>query len=461
MSNLHVVILAAGKSTRMKSAQPKVLHRLAGRSLIAHVLHSASTLAAQSTTVVVGHGAADVQAALANHPGLQFVTQFPQMGTGHALLQAEPLLEGQKGTVLLLYADVPLLSAATLRRLIETHHAKRAVATVLTAMLADPYGYGRIVRDAKGEIVRIVEERDASAEERVVGEINTGIYTLALDGLFESVHGLAADNAQGEYYLTDLVAQYRRQGRRVETMCVSDAEEIRGVNSRVDLADVARIVRARKNRDLMMAGVSIEDPATAYIDQDVVIGPDTVIGPGVRLEGKTVIGMGCRVHAGVRVTDGTIGDAVTVLDHSVIVSSTVDAGAQIGPFAHLRPDSHVCAEARVGNFVELKKTTLGRGSKASHLTYLGDATIGADVNIGAGTITCNYDGEKKHPTVIEDGAFIGSDSQLVAPVRVGKGAYVAAGSSITADVPADSLAIARARQVVKEGWTKRRTKGQH
>jgi bifunctional UDP-N-acetylglucosamine pyrophosphorylase/glucosamine-1-phosphate N-acetyltransferase len=328
-------------------------------------------------------------------------------------------------------------------------------------MMADPYGYGRIVRDAKGEIVRIVEERDASADERALGEINTGIYTLALDGLFESVRGLAADNAQGEYYLTDLVAQYRRQGRRVETMCVSDAEEIRGVNSRVDLAEVARIVRARKNRDLMMAGVSIEDPATAYIDQDVVIGADTVIGPGVRLEGKTVIGTGCRVHAGVRVTDGTIGDAVTVLDHSIIVSSTVDAGAQIGPFAHLRPGSHVGPEARVGNFVELKKTSLGRGSKASHLTYLGDATIGADVNIGAGTITCNYDGENKHPTVIEDGAFIGSDSQLVAPVRVGKGAYVAAGSSITKDVPADSLAIARAQQVVKEGWVKRRKKGQH
>jgi bifunctional UDP-N-acetylglucosamine pyrophosphorylase/glucosamine-1-phosphate N-acetyltransferase len=461
MSDLHVVILAAGKSTRMKSAQSKVLHRLAGRSLIEHVLHAVTALPARSTTVVVGHAAAEVQAALSAYPSLQFVTQLPQLGTGHALLQVEPVLSGKGGTVLLLYADVPLLSAATLQRLIEAHHTARASATVLTARMADPYGYGRIVRGAAGEIERIVEERDASADERVIPEINSGIYTLALDGLFESLGHLAHDNAQGEYYLTDLIAEYRRQRRRVQTICVGDVDEIRGVNSRVDLADLAKVFRARKNRELMLAGVSLDDPDATYVDAGVAVGADTAIAPGVRLEGSTVVGAGCRLHFGVRLTDATIGDSVVVLDHSVITSSTVESGAQIGPFAHLRPQSHVGPDARVGNFVELKKTSLGRGSKASHLAYLGDATIGADVNVGAGTITCNYDGEKKHPTVIEDGAFIGSDSQLIAPVHVGRGAYVGAGSSITKDVPADSLAIARAHQVIKEGWAKKHRKGKH
>ena len=449
---LHAVILAAGKGTRMKSSRPKVLHPLAGRPIVQHVLHTVAPLDVASTILVVGHGADEVRTALAAEPGLQFAVQAPQLGTGHALLQTEPLLGGRSGTLLLLYADVPLLETNTLRRLIEHHTETRAVATVLTAELDDPYGYGRIVRDHDGRIARIVEERDASADEHGIREINSGIYCFALAPLFASLQALAADNAQGEYYLTDLVAHYVRQGLNVSTLCLDSAAQLRGVNNRVDLAELTRVVRQRKNRELMLGGVSLDDPDTTYVDADVSVGPDTTIGPGVQLEGRTSIGARCTIRAGARLTDATIGDNVVVLDGSVIVESTVAAGAQIGPYAHLRPHSDVGEHARIGNFVELKKTRLGRGSKANHLAYLGDATIGDDVNVGAGTITCNYDGEAKHPTIIEDGVFIGSDSQLIAPVRIGKNAYVAAGSSVTTDVPADALAIARARQENKKDW---------
>jgi len=452
VSDLHVVILAAGKGTRMKSSLPKVLHPLAGRPLIEHVLRTVDRLHAASTVLVVGHGADDVRAALARRTDLEYVVQSPQLGTGHALLQTEPLLGSRAGTLLLLYADVPLLESATLQRLIEAHQSARAAATVLTAVLGDPYGYGRIVRDAGGKISRIVEERDASGAERAIHEVNSGIYALSLGPLFPGLHGLATDNAQGEYYLTDLVAAYRRRGLPVETMLLDAADELRGVNSRVDLSDLGRVVRARQNRAVQLAGVSLEDPDTTYIELDVTIGADTTIGPGVILQGRTTIGSRCRIHAGSRLTDATIGDDVTILDRSIVVESTVRDGASVGPFAHLRPASDIGEQARVGNFVELKKTTLGRRSKANHLAYLGDATIGDDVNVGAGTITCNYDGVHKHKTVLEDGVFIGSDTQLIAPVRVGKGAYVAAGSSITEDVPADALAIARGRQQNKAGW---------
>jgi bifunctional UDP-N-acetylglucosamine pyrophosphorylase / glucosamine-1-phosphate N-acetyltransferase len=453
---LHVVVLAAGKGTRMKSARPKVLHPLAGRPIIEHVLRTVAELQPASTVIVIGHGGEDVRAGLGARSSLEFVVQSPQLGTGHALLQTESILAGKTGTALLLYADVPLLEATTLRRLTEHHHGARAAATVLTAELADPYGYGRIVRDAEGRISRIVEERDASGDERAIREINSGIYALDLAPLFPALHNLATDNAQGEYYLTDLVAIYRQQGRRVEALCLDSAAELRGVNSRVDLADLAQVVRARKNRQLMLDGVTLEDPAATYVDADVTVGADTTIAPGVILEGATSVGRRCRVGAGARLTNATIDDDVTILDRCVIVDSRVAAGAQIGPFAHVRPGSDIAEDARIGNFVELKKTRLGRGSKANHLAYLGDATIGEQVNIGAGTITCNYDGVNKNQTVIEDGAFIGSDSQLVAPVTVGRGAYVAAGSSITQDVPADALGIARARQENKPGWAVKR-----
>jgi bifunctional UDP-N-acetylglucosamine pyrophosphorylase/glucosamine-1-phosphate N-acetyltransferase len=440
----------------MKSARPKVLHPLGGLPLVEHVLRAADTLAAVSTTLVIGRAADEVRAALAHRPSLAFVVQSPPSGTGDALRQTEATLRGRRGTLLLLYADVPLLQAGTLTRLVDAHLAAHAAATVLTAELADPTGYGRIVRDTGGRIERIVEDRDASGEERAVREVNGGIYAFSLEPLFEALSALATNNSQGEYYLTDLVTVYRRRQLTVETLRIEDADELRGVNTRADLADLDRAVRRRKAHALMLAGVTLEDPATTYIDEDVAVGADSTIGPMVQLQGRTRVGERCRVHAGVRLTDATIGDDVTLLDRSIVVRSTVGDGASVGPFAHVRPESAVGPGARVGNFVELKKTTMGRGSKANHLAYLGDATIGRDVNIGAGTITCNYDGESKHPTIIEDGVFIGSDSQLIAPVTVGQGAYVAAGSSITDDVPAGALAIARARQETKPGWAERR-----
>jgi bifunctional UDP-N-acetylglucosamine pyrophosphorylase / glucosamine-1-phosphate N-acetyltransferase len=454
--SLHIVILAAGKGTRMKSARPKVLHSLAGRPLIEHVLRTAADLKPNRTVIVVGHGGEEVRRSLAHVPGLEFVTQSPELGTGHALLQTEPLLASESGTVLLLYADVPLLSAAALRRLLESHRAARAAATVLTTETRDPYGYGRIVRDPTGRLSRIVEEGDASAAERDTREINSGICALELGPLFPALHRIAADNAQGEYFLTDLVAGYYQDKRALETLALDTADELRCVNGREDLAELTAILRSRKNRALMRDGVTLEDPGSTAVDEDVTIGADTVIGPHVQLEGQTVIGSGCRIHAGVRLTNAVLADSAVILDHSVVVDSRIGLGAHVGPFAHIRPGSDIGENARVGNFVELKKTRLGRASKANHLAYLGDATIGDHVNVGAGTITCNYDGVHKHPTVIEDDVFIGSDSQLVAPVTIGKGAYVAAGSSITQDVPADALGIARGRQENKPEWAARR-----
>jgi bifunctional UDP-N-acetylglucosamine pyrophosphorylase/glucosamine-1-phosphate N-acetyltransferase len=455
--DLHLVILAGGKGTRMKSERPKVVHRLLGLPLIEHVLRAAAPLKATSTVVVVGHLADQVRAALAERPGLRFAAQEPQLGTAHALLQAEPLLAGGSGTLLLLSGDVPLLSTRTLERLVTLHVDRKAAATALTALVDRPHGYGRIVR-TDGRIARIVEERDASPAERQIREINGGIYAFALELLFGALRSIATENAQGEYYLPDLVAIYRRRGLEVETLVVDDPRELRGINSRSELAEVSAAMRKTRNDDLMASGVTIEDPATTYVGPDVTIGADTILHPGVHLEGRTTIGRGCEIHAGVRLVDSILGDGVVVKNFCVVTGARIAAGASVGPFAHVRPDSDIGENARVGNFVELKKTALGKGSKANHLTYLGDATVGEQVNVGAGTITCNYDGERKHPTVIEDGAFIGSDTQLIAPVRVGRGAYVGAGSSITNDVPPGALAIARARQVNKEGWADKKKK---
>jgi len=452
---LHLVVLAAGKGTRMKSALPKVLHPVAGLPLIDHVLRTAEAVSPASTILVLGHQAETVQGALAGRPGLQFVLQEPQLGTGHALLQAHAPLAGAQGTVVLLSGDVPLLTAATLRRLVARHEEARAAATVLTAVVDDPSGYGRIER-VDGRIAAIVEHRDASAAQREIREINSGVYAFDIGPLFGALQEIGTANAQGEYYLPDLVRIYRARGLTVETVTVADPREILGVNSRKELADVGNIMRKGRNDELMASGVTLVDPATAYIDADVTIGPDTVIHPNVQLEGTTRIGARCEIQSGVRIVNSTVADDVFVNNCCLIVNSTVDRGAHIGPFAHIRPDSHVGEDVHIGNYVELKKTSIGRGSKANHLAYLGDATIGEHVNVGAGTITCNYDGTKKHPTVIEDGAFIGSDSQLVAPVRVGKGAYVAAGSSITRDVPPGSLGIARSQQVNKDGWVERK-----
>jgi bifunctional UDP-N-acetylglucosamine pyrophosphorylase / glucosamine-1-phosphate N-acetyltransferase len=435
----------------MKSAVPKVLHAAAGLPLIEHVLRTADSVSPESIVLIVGHQAEAVQTALAGRGALRFAVQEPQLGTGHALLQAESALAGASGTVVLLSGDVPLLQPETLRALVAHHQSAGAAATVLTAIVEDPAGYGRIER-REGRISAIVEHKDASAEQRRIREINSGIYALDIHPLFEALRQIGSANAQGEYYLPDLVKIYRDRGLTVETVTLDDPREILGVNSRKELAQIGQVLRMARNDELMAAGVTIIDPATAYIGPDVSVGADTVIHPNVYLEGRTTIGSNCEIQCGVRIVNSTLDDGVFVNSYCVITDSRVARGARLGPFAHIRPDSVVGEDAHVGNFVELKKTVLGPGSKANHLAYLGDAVIGAKVNVGAGTITCNYDGKKKSQTTIEDGAFIGSDSQLVAPVTIGKGAYVAAGSSITENVPPGSLAIARGKQINKLGW---------
>jgi len=454
-SETHVVVLAAGQGTRMKSSLPKVLHPVVGRPMIERVLETANALDPSTITLIVGHKAEAIRDQLVKQQNLWFALQEPQLGTAHALQQAESLLAGRSGSLILLSGDVPLLRPNTLKRLLETHRGSGAAATVVTATVDRPYGYGRIVR-TRGRIARIVEERDASPTQRQIKEINSGIYAFDLPPLFDALRGIASQNAQGEFYLTDLIAIYRRRKLPVETLLVENAQEIRGINSRSELAEVSRLVRQKKNEELMAAGVTFIDPATTYVDPEAEIAADTVLHPGVVIEGRTRIGAACEIQAYVRISDSEIGDRVTINSFCLISGAQVAAGAALGPFAHLRPGTTVGEKAKIGNFVELKNTNFGPRSKANHLSYLGDTTVGADVNVGAGTITCNYDGVNKHRTVIEDGAFIGSDSQLVAPVTVGKGAYVGAGSSIVADVPAGALAIARGRQNNVEGWVERR-----
>ena len=455
MPDFHVIALAAGKGTRMKSALPKVLHRVAGAPMIEYVLRAAAALAPRTTVVVVGHEAERVKAALSSPQRLTFVVQEPQLGTAHALLTAQPALGKASGTLVLLSGDVPLLTAATLENLRDRHQRTGAALTVVTAVVEQPEGYGRIVRSGQ-KITRIVEEQDACSAEWVIREINSGIYAFALEGLFEAVAAVAPDNAQHEYYLPDLVALYHRRGLVVETCSVADPNEILGINSRAELAAVSCIVRQLKNSDLMAAGVTIEDPATTYIDRDVQVGTDTVIHPGVSLEGCTIIGTACGIHSGARIVDSRIGDRVTVHNYCVMTNVTVESDASVGPFAHLRNETSVGERAKVGNFVEMKKTILGPGSKAIHLTYLGDAVIGTNVNVGAGTITCNFDGAKKHTTTIKDGAFIGSDTQLIAPVTIGQDAYIGSGATIRKNVPAGALAVSAGKQRNIKGWVDKR-----
>ena len=439
----------------MKSQRPKVLHTISGLTIIERVVRTAAALQPASITLVVGHGADEVKRSLAKRHQLQFVTQQKQLGTGHALLQTRPHLEGKSGTVVLLSGDAPLLTVDSIQALLAAHQEAAAAATVITAIFPRPFGYGRIVR-TNGKITKIVEERDTSATQKSITEINSGIYAFDLAPLFAALDSIGTANKQGEYYLPDLIAIYRKQKRAVATWTVQWADEIRGINSRTELAEVTTMVRQQKNEELMAAGVTLIDPATTYIDADVVVGPDTVIYPCVFLEGSTKIGAACEIHSGSRIVNSTIGDRVCVRNHTVVTDSTVDAGAFLGPFAHIRPDSHVGEDVHIGNFVELKKTAMGKGAKANHLAYLGDSTIGAKTNVGAGTITCNYDGVKKHQTVIGAGVFVGSNSTLVAPVTLADGSYIAAGSAVTADVPAGALAIGRARQENKDGWVAKR-----
>ena len=455
MPDLHVVVLAAGKGTRMKSSRPKVLHRVAGRPMIDHVLRAAQSLLPRTTAIVVGHMKESLRQGLEGYQGLSFVTQEPQLGTGHALLQTAPLLEPQTGFVLLLSGDVPLLQCHTLSQLVQRHEETGAAATVLTAVVEQPYGYGRIVRGRQGKVSRIIEERDGSPAERRIKEINSGIYVFSIAPLFDALRTLATRNAQGEYYLTDLISAYRRRRLGVETVVLGNPDEIRGINSRSELAEASRIVRQTKNEELMAAGVTIEDPATTYIDADVLVGSDTVIHPGVHLEGKTQVGSACEIHSGVRIINSVLDDRVTVQNFCVVNGARLASGVTIGPFVHIRPETELHESVHIGNFVELKKAIVGKRSKAGHLSYLGDAVIGEGVNVGAGTITCNYDGEKKHQTTIEDGAFIGSDSQLVAPVTIGRGAYVGSGTTVRQNVPAGALAVSGGKQRNIEGWKKK------
>lgn len=447
---LAAVILAAGQGTRMKSELPKVLHPIAGRPMLSHVVKTASVLDAMPIVPVIGHGAELVRTTLAEEE-LAFAIQEEQLGTGHALLCAESSLNGFSGDLLLLCGDVPLLRESTLQGLLEHHRTTSASVTILTAQMKDPTGYGRIIRGANG-VERIVEEKDASGSERQVDEINTGIYVFRAPEAFEFLRGLDNSNAQGEYYLTDIVAAARKAGERVEALLVETAAEAMGINDRVQLSQAEAIMRQRINEAHQRAGVTLVDPATTYIEHDVVIGPDTLIHPGVHLRGKATIGSGCEIEPGVVVTDCTIADRVHLKPGSVLSESCLGEDCAVGPMAHLRPGTVLSGSNKIGNFVETKKAVLGEKSQASHLTYIGDASLGKNVNIGCGTITCNYDGVNKHQTTIGDDVFVGSDTQFVAPVTIGRGSLIGAGSTITKDVPEDALAITRVEQKNVEGW---------
>jgi len=451
-----VLILAAGKAVRFKSQRSKLLHRLAGRPLGEYALRTAFDCAPEQVYMVVGHQADDLKREFAR-PGLTFIDQREQLGTGHALMMAKDELERSSSADLaVLVGDSPLLSPDTLRSLIETHRKRRAAVTILTLRLEKPQGYGRIVRGRDRKVRRIVEEKVATSVERRIREVSSGILCFSRSKLLAHLERLSADNPQKEYLLTDLVEILARRRERVETVLVADPWEVLGVNDRVELAQAEAILRRRKAESLMREGVTIVDPEATYIDDAVSVGRDTVIDPGVSLLGETRVGRDCLIRPHCTITDSTLGDRVTLRPCCVVLESSVGSDAFLGPFANVRNGSVLSDECRIGNFVEVKNSRVGRGSKAQHLTYLGDAEVGEKVNVGAGTVTCNYDGERKHPTHIEDGVFVGSGSMLVAPVRVGRRAYVAAGSTITEDVPPDSLALGRARQVIKEGWAKER-----
>lgn len=452
--DLAIVILAAGKGTRLKSSLAKVLHRAGGRALVEQVLRACAPLGAKKTVVVVGHQAEQV-AAVVEPAGASIVLQQPQHGTGHAMQVARRTL-GKAKLVVVLPGDAPLVRTETLRALVAAHRAGNAAATLLTAVVSDPSGYGRVVRKSETHVGAIVEESQLTDDQRELNEINSSIYCFTLEKLWPALAQVKPNNRHREVYLTDAIAILASKGETVLAQVASDPREVLGCNTRVDLAEVDRIFREWKRNALMNAGATIQLPETVLVDPEVTAGEDTVIESGVHLLGKTKIGARCIIRTGSVLTDAILGDDVIVEPHCVVSQSRLDDGVTIGPFARLRMDSHLKAKAHIGNFVELKKTTVGEGTKAGHLTYLGDAKLGAKSNIGAGTITCNYDGFHKHPTIIGDRVFIGSNAALVAPVRLGDGAYVAAGSTITENVPADGLGIARSRQVNKPSWASKK-----
>ncbi len=450
--------MAAGKGTRLKSRHPKVLHEVGGKPLLAHVIMAArEVVSPQDIFAIVGHEADRVRKAVQSI-GVQFVVQEPQRGTGHALMCAEKAL-AKYDDVIVLSGDAPLITAQTITKLRDFHRQKKAAMTILSALLQDPTGYGRLIREGRnGEVKAVVEEKSCTPGQRKLREINSGFYAFSVKSLFENIKRLSTDNPHGEYYLTDMAAVLRKAKQRVVAIETAKPWEILGGNTRAELVEIDRKMRMEKALQLMSEGVTIFYPETCVIDSDVQVGADTTIEPFVQLLGNTRVGSDCRVRSYTIVRNSQIGDEVMIRPGCVLDEAIVAKGAIVGPYSHLRPGSEIGEGAHVGNFVETKKIRLGKKSKANHLTYLGDAEIGEGVNIGAGTITCNYDGVNKYKTIIDDGVFVGSDSTLVAPVKLGRGSYVAAGSCITEDVPADSLALGRSRQIVKEGWAKTRGK---
>lgn len=456
---LAAVVLCAGKGTRMKSEQPKVLHPLLGRPMAWHVLSRAFELGAQKVVAVVGHQGEQVKAALSalfpQRP-LAFAVQAQQRGTGDAVASARAALTGFDGAIVILYGDVPLLTVDTLQRLVAAYRASRGPLAMMTCRPPSPTGYGRVLRGPQNQVTGVVEDRDASPEQRRIGEVNAGVYCVDAKFLWGALEQLSPANAQGELYLTDIVAQAAKVGE--VAVVEADHVETAGVNDRAELAERAEVLRARVNLKHMRAGVTLLHPATTFIDEGVEIGPDTVIGPNVTLQGDCEIGSRVTIGQGSVLIHSTVGDGSEVKPYCVLEEAVVGVNCHVGPFARLRPGTRLDEGVHVGNFVETKKAHLRKGTKASHLSYLGDAEIGANCNIGAGTITCNYDGVHKHLTRLGDGVFIGSDTQLVAPVTVGDGAFIAAGSTIVEDVPAGALALSRVQQVNKEGWAERRKK---
>ena len=447
---LTVVILAAGEGKRMRSRQPKVLHPLCGRPLIAYPLRAAMALADRFVVV----GPPDTPALReALPPDVRIVEQRERLGTGHAILQAKA--ECGEGTILVLPGDMPLISADTLDRLLRHHRATRASATILTAVVDRPQGYGRVLRQG-GRVKRVVEDRDATDDEKKVAEINTSVYCFEAERLWSTLAEVKPDNDQGEYYLPDLIGILNRRGARVEGVPVDDPRDALGINDRKQLAVAAAVQRTRILDRLMESGVTVLDPATTFVEDTVTIGTDTVIHPHVVVEGPSIIGSDCVIGAGSHLTRATLGERVQLKPYCVLGDCTVEDDAILGPFCHLRPQARVGAGAHIGNFVELKNTRLGKGAKANHLAYLGDATVGEDANIGAGVITCNYDGLNKHQTTIGDGAFVGTNASLVAPITIGSNAYIGAGSTVTKDVPPGALVVERSVPVVKDGWGERR-----
>ena len=453
---ITVVILAAGLGTRMKSRTAKVLHRAGGRFLAEHVVHTALALTPpERIYAVVGHQAERVQAAL-QHFGVRFIHQSEQKGTGHALMVAADALSSLDGRLVILYGDCPLVRVETLQGLVAAQASTGAAGAILTAIMDDPFGYGRVLHDAHGRVTGVVEQKAGTPEQLAIKEANMGLYCYQAAPFWRHIQELRPDNPAREYYLTDMVEVLNRAGEAITAYQIADPREVLGINDRAELAAVDRLLRERKVRELMVAGVTIEKPETVTIDPDVRVGMDTIIEPFAQILGETIIGENCRIGACSIVRDSELGDEVEVGAFTIIGTSRLERGAQAGPYARLRLGNHVEAGAHIGNFVELKKAHLGAGAKAMHLAYLGDSEIGPQVNVGAGTITCNYDGFRKYQTKIGARAFIGSNSTLVAPVEVGQGAYVAAGSVITSEVPADALGVGRGRQVNKEDWARKR-----